>query len=113
MARAANGVQALAALLEYAFRVGEVRPEDVRLLAKELGPAATEAYMTAAAILTKESYAEGKAEGKAELLLRLLGLRFGSLSAAHRDTVLRASAEQIDVWAERLLSGASIEEILG
>lgn len=109
MARAANGVQALAALLEYAFRVGEVRPEDVRLLAKELGPAATEAYMTAAAILTKESYAEGKAE----LLLRLLGLRFGSLSAAHRDTVLRASAEQIDVWAERLLSGASIEEILG
>jgi hypothetical protein len=118
---ARNGIEALAALLEYAFRVGEVLPEQLRALAVGLGPAAQEAYMTAAQRLTAESYArgvadgtaDGKAEGKAELLLRLLSSRFGAIPDATREKILRASPERMDVWAERLLIGTSIEEILG
>jgi predicted transposase/invertase (TIGR01784 family) len=128
VARAHNGLEALSAFLEYAFRVGEVEPEQLRQLAHELGPVAEEAYMTAAQKLTQESYArgckegeakgkaegeaKGKAEGKAELLLRLLVLRFGSLSEDHRQKVLQASPECLDRWAERVITGESIEEIL-
>src|SRR5687767_13318388 len=61
VAGARNGLEALSALLEYTFRVGEVLPEDLRQLALQLGPVAQEAYMTAAQKLTEESYAQGRA----------------------------------------------------
>ena len=129
VAAARNGVEALSAFLEYTFRVGEVLPEDLRRLALEIGPVAAEAYMTAAQKLTEESYArgraegeakgkaegkaEGRAEGKAELLIRLLGLRFGPLPAAARGKILHATPDLLDVWAERIIAGRSLEEILG
>ena len=85
--------------------------------------------MTAAQRLTAESYAqgiaegkaagkaegtaEGEAKGKAELLLRQMSLRFGALSDATREKVLGAKPEQLDVWAERVLTGANLEEVLG
>jgi hypothetical protein len=46
VAAAPNGVAALSAFLEYAFRVGEIPREDLRRLALQIGPAAEEAYMT-------------------------------------------------------------------
>jgi len=125
VAAARNGVEALAAFLEYTFRVGEVPPEDLRRLALEIGPVAAEAYMTAAQKLTEESYARGRAEGeakgkaegeakgKAELLIRQFGLRFGALSDATRAKILSAGPERLDVWAERVITGSSLEEILG
>jgi hypothetical protein len=121
VASARNGVEVLSAFLEYTFRVGEVLPEELRELAVQLGPIAEEAYMTAAQKLTAESYAQGraegeakgKAEGKAELLIRLLGLRFGPLSEAAREQILQATPERLDVWAERVITGASLDEVLG
>jgi hypothetical protein len=112
VAAAPNGVAALGAFLEYAFRVGEVLPEDLQRLALQIGPAAEEAYMTAAQKLTEESYARGRAAGIAELLIRQLGLRFGSLPEATRQKILNATPELLDVWAERVITGRSLEEIL-
>lgn len=112
-AAAPNGVAALAAFLEYAFRVGDVLPQDLRRLALQIGPAAEEAYMTAAQKLTEESYARGRAAGIAELLIRQLGLRFGSLPEATRQKILNATPELLDVWAERVITGSTLEEILG
>jgi len=120
VAQAASGIEALSALLEYVFRVGEVLPEALRELALQLGPAAHEAYMTAAQKLTAEAEARaeargearGEVKGKAELLLRLLGLRFGSLSDAARDQVLHAPPERLDLWAERVITAHSLEEVL-
>lgn len=60
-----NGVEALSAFMEYAFRVGEVPPEELRRVALQMGPVAEEAYMTAAQKLTEEVYARGRAEGEA------------------------------------------------
>jgi hypothetical protein len=92
-------------------------PEDLRQLALQLGPAAQEAYMTAAQKLTEESYArgrsEGKAEGKAELLIRQLGLKFGPLAQDVRERVLNAPSDLLDLWAERVITGSSLEDILG
>jgi hypothetical protein len=88
--------------------VGEVLPEALRDLALQLGPAAQEAYMTAAQKLT----AEAEARGEAELLLRQLGLRFGPLSEAACEQVLHAPPERLDVWAERVITAHSLEEVL-
>lgn len=113
VASAQNGVEALSAFLEYAFQVGEVQPEDLHVLARQLGPAAQEAYMTAAQKLTEDSYAQGRTDGKAELLVRLIDQRFGPLSPADRERILHAPPERLDLWAERVITGKSIDEILG
>jgi predicted transposase/invertase (TIGR01784 family) len=113
VAQAPSGVEALSALLEYAFRVGDVLPEELRELALQLGPTAHEAYMTAAERLIAEGEARGEAKGKAELLLRQLGLRFGALSDATREQVLHAPSERLDVWAERVITAQSLDEVLG
>jgi predicted transposase YdaD len=57
--------------------------------------------------------AEGEAKGKAELLLRQIGLRFGVLAPAVREKILSAAPERLDVWAERVITGRSLDEILG
>ena len=65
--------------------------------------------------------AEGKAEGKAEgelhgqaaILIKLLALKFGPLTAEATDRVQQASAEQLDRWAERLLNATSLDDLLG
>jgi hypothetical protein len=111
VAQARNGVEALSAFLEYAFRVGEVHPEDLRQLALQLGPAAQEAYMTAAQKLTEESYARGRSEGKAELLVRQLSLKFGPLAQDVRERILNASSDLLDLWAERVITASSLEDI--
>jgi hypothetical protein len=117
VAQAPSGIEALSALLEHAFRVGEVLPEELRELALQVGPAAHEAYMTAAQKLIAEGeargQARGEAKGKAELLLRQLSLRFGTLSEAVRDQVLHAPSERLDVWAERGIAVQSLEGVLG
>ena len=58
-----------------------------------------------------EGRAEGEARGKAELLLKLLGLRFGTTSEPTRAQVEAATVEQLDSWAERVLTAKTLEEI--
>lgn len=112
IADAPNGLQALSALLEYAFRVGEVRTEDLRQFAQKLGPVAEEAVVTTAQKLKAEGRAEGKTEGKAEIVLRLLSLRFGALPDTVVGTVRAADAEQLDLWAERVLTASSLDDVV-
>jgi hypothetical protein len=54
----------------------------------------------------------GLVKGQANLLLKQLGLRFGPPSAATRAHVESATAEQLDTWAERVLTAQSIDEVL-
>ena len=60
-----------------------------------------------------EGIEEGRAEGQAGIVLRLLELRFGVLPDAVRDRVRDASAPELEAWAERVLTAASIDEVLG
>jgi hypothetical protein len=55
---------------------------------------------------------EGNVEGRAEMALKLLSLRFGSLPEGVRGRVLRASASDLDALAERLLSAHTLDEAL-
>jgi hypothetical protein len=58
------------------------------------------------------SRAEGEAKGRAELLLKLLGLRFGPPSAATRARVETATSDQLDAWAERVLTAQTLDDVL-
>jgi hypothetical protein len=55
----------------------------------------------------------GKAEGKAELLIRQATLKFGLLSEEAQRQVRVTASEELDQMAERLLSATTLEEVLG
>jgi hypothetical protein len=57
--------------------------------------------------------AEGRAEGRVEIVLKLLTLRFGPLAEAVQTRVRGASDAQVDAVAERVLSAQTLEEALG
>lgn len=54
---------------------------------------------------------KGLRQGHAETLLKLLGLRFGRLSAATTARVARATIEQLDAWTERVLTAKTLDEV--
>lgn len=60
----------------------------------------------------REGEAEGIRKGKAELVLKLIGLRFGPPSEATHARIMAAPSEQLDGWAERLLTAATLDEVL-
>jgi hypothetical protein len=59
-----------------------------------------------------EGRTEGEARGRAEVVLKLLALRFGPLAEPVRESIRAASIEQLDTFAERLLTASSLEEVL-
>jgi hypothetical protein len=56
--------------------------------------------------------AEGEARGRAEVVLRLLTLRFGPLPADVAERVRGADVSLLDAYAERLLTALSLEDVL-
>ena len=54
---------------------------------------------------------EGRREGEASLLLRLLTRLYGPLAPTVEDRVRGAKAEQLRQWGERLVTSRSLEEI--
>ena len=57
--------------------------------------------------------AEGEATGMVKILLRLLERRFGPLPSSARSRVAKASADELDVWADQVLDASSLEEMFG
>jgi hypothetical protein len=55
---------------------------------------------------------EGKVEGKAETLLRMLHKRFAPLSPIIDARVRIASITELDRWTDRILEAATIDEVL-
>ena len=54
---------------------------------------------------------KGIEKGEALLLQRQLVRRFGSLSPEHTALIAEASAPQLELWGDRVLDAASLEEI--
>lgn len=59
-----------------------------------------------------EGEAKGEVKGKAKLLLELLELRFGPPSAATQARLETATPEELDTFAERVLSAKTLQEVL-
>ena len=71
---------------------------------------------TIAEQLRKEGEARGEARGRQEgqraLLARLLRARFGEVPERPLERVNAATDEQLERWAERVLTAGSLEEVL-
>jgi hypothetical protein len=53
----------------------------------------------------------GKAEGKAEIVLHLVALKFGPLSEEVSYRIQHATPAELDTWAERVLTATSLDEL--
>lgn len=60
-----------------------------------------------------EGQAEGELQGRAAMLMKQLTLKYGPLPMTASERVQQASAEELDRWAERILSAASLDEVIG
>ena len=60
-----------------------------------------------------EGRAKGRAEGSANLLLRLLRLRFGVLPADLEARVRGSSTEELETWSDAIFDAQSPEDLFG
>jgi hypothetical protein len=61
----------------------------------------------------RQGRAEGRAEGQREMLVRLLGKRFGALSEDLVARVNGAEPAQLEAWFDRVLTEPTLAGILG
>ncbi|HKE20671.1 MAG TPA: DUF4351 domain-containing protein [Kofleriaceae bacterium] len=116
VASAPHGLEALAQVVRYTLLVSEhVAPaEFAALLEREIGPEARETVMTIGEQLIQQGIERGKLEGERAFLLKLIRLRFGDVVDEQTGLrIARASSEQLETWGERILSAASLSELLG
>lgn len=118
--RAPNGPAALAAVLRYALMVTDVEARDVHEVLKSRGAEELgEAVMSTGQRLIEQGRMEGRTEGlqqglhrgRAELLTRQLRRRFGDLPASILARIDGGTESELDLWAERVLSAASLEDV--
>jgi predicted transposase/invertase (TIGR01784 family) len=113
--RAPNGLQALAPVMRYILEVNEhARPEALQaLLEREIGPEAKDTIMTAGQELIEQGRKQGIEQGFQQLLLRQLRQRFGDqVDTQIEQRIATASVEQIETWSMRVLSAATVAEVV-
>jgi hypothetical protein len=59
----------------------------------------------------RQFVAEGIEKGEKKLLVKQLDRKFGELSPEIRERIQAASVEQVDVWAERLLTAQTLDQV--
>jgi Putative transposase, YhgA-like len=104
-----GGGEAFIALLTYIELVSEAPASELRDLAASLGPDAEEAYVTTAEMLRTE----GRAEGRAEALVQVLTVKFGSLPESVSQTVHGASSDQVKAWTARAVTAETLDQVFG
>lgn len=55
----------------------------------------------------------GRLQGRADLVIRLLAVRFGTLSEEIKSRIASASLDELDAIGERLLGAKTLQEALG
>ena len=58
-----------------------------------------------------EGREEGRVEGAADIVLKLLALRFGPLPDAVVTKVKAATADELELWSERILDADSLASV--
>lgn len=127
LVRTRNGQETLDLVARYIYEVSDhVSHQELEaLVGRVAGSTAEEIVMTAGERLIQEGKKRGIREGIQEgiqqgiqegergLLLRLLRRRFGNqVDAEIERRIATASAEQIATWADRVLSPATLSEVL-
>ena len=68
--------------------------------------------MTIAEQLSQQAREEGREEGQRATLVKQLRLRFHDLSDDVLARVDAATPRQLDIWAERILTAETLDEVL-
>ena len=115
-----NGLEALALVMRYILLVNDhVELGALQTFLEHVaGPDAKDTIMTAGERLIQQGeergIQKGVQQGERALLLRLLRQRFGNqVDMETEQRVATATTEQIATWAERILSAATLTELLG
>lgn len=111
-------------ILRYTLEVSDVETDYFKtFLAREVGPRASEAYMTIGERLRNEGRAEGRSEGRSEgrnegraesarnLLTMLLRQRFGEVPEELRHRIAQAQADKLEQWFQRALVAQAVNEV--
>jgi hypothetical protein len=109
--RTHEGREAFRFVVSYIFDVHDAKHRQAltAVLEREIGPEAKDIIMT----IGEQFIQQGEQQGERRLLLHLLRKRFGAeVSADTERRVAAASTEQIALWAERVLSAATLAELL-
>ena len=104
VAQAHNGVHSFIILMSYILQVSDATPQQIEQFSKELGPLASEAYMTGAQILHQED--------RRSILVELLEKKFGDVPAPALQRIEQAGPDQLRGWLMRLLEAESVDEVL-
>jgi hypothetical protein len=122
VARAPNGLEALAQVMRYVLEVNEhVASEALQaLLEREIGPETKDIIVTTGQQLIEQGrqqgieqgIEQGRQQGIQALLLRQMRQRFGDEVDTHvEQRIVTASVEQIETWSMRVLSAATLAEL--
>lgn len=107
-----HGLEAVAQLMKYfAYVTNDVLLEQIRAKIRPLVPEAEEIAVTIAEQMHEEGRAQGRAQGRAEAVLKMLTLKFGSLSQADEGRVAGATAEELDRYIERAMTETTLEAV--
>ncbi len=61
----------------------------------------------------KEGIQKGRVEGQADLLLRLLTRRFGTIPDTTTERIRAATAEQLETWSLNILDAETLGDVFG
>ena len=114
VARGADAGAALEALLRYlAATYQRLKGEQIaEMVESAAGPEAQEVIVTWLEEIEVRGRTQGRKEGRAELLLKLLAARFGAVPAEARAKVQAADDATLSRWAVRVLTATSINDAL-
>ena len=112
-----KGLRSLAMVMRYILEVTDTGAERLEeLLTTEIASEASEVLMTTAEKLRQEGHEagleEGLSRGQRAVLLKQLGLRFGTIPPSARATIERADAAALDLFSGRILSAKTLAEVL-
>ncbi|MBI1206933.1 MAG: DUF4351 domain-containing protein [Azospirillum sp.] len=113
------GFDDLVTLVRYVLgEPNELEAGILREVLAEIMPGQEERVMSIAAEQWKaEGFSrgliQGKAEGKAEILLRQLRRRFGAVPPSLESRVKIATGEQLDDWSERFVDARTLSDVFG
>ncbi len=114
-----NAAMVLERIWVYLYRVVDIPTEDLHDFAKVVSELAEKTQMSTAQRmidevaprLRAEGRVEGRVEGKAGTLTRLVQLKFGEVDPTVLARIASGSAEELDLWTERILFAQSLEEL--
>jgi hypothetical protein len=109
--RAPDGMAAFEMIFRYIWVVNEkLGVEELRqLVEREVGKDVEEALVNSVDMLR----AEGRSEGQREMLVRLLGKRFGALPEEAAARINAAEPAQLEAWFDRVLTAPTLADVLG